>query len=299
MNIQENVELKPFCSYNVGGPARYYAEPTSAKDVAELVTHFHSINAKLFFLGKGSNILVSDKGFDGAVINLSSMKTISIEGTKLTVEAGAQLTRTVMKVVQEGLAGMQDLAGIPGTVGGGVLMNAGAYGQTISDTITSVTWLDCTTHEIKTSAKEELMFGYRTSSFRNKKRVILSAQFDLTEGNAETLREQVLVTQDKRRSMQPLNYPSCGSVFKRPEGNYAGALIEAAGLKGMREGGAQVSEKHANFIINSGGATAEDIRKCISEVRSAVHDHSGILLTPEVIFVGEFDTDMFTITEIE
>lgn len=298
MEIRENVELKKHCSYGVGGPARYYAEPTSTSELSELITEFHEKDIPLFILGKGSNILMSDAGFDGAVINLSEMKEISISENTVTAQAGALLTKTVMKAVTLGLAGMEDLAGIPGTVGGGVLMNAGAYSQTISDTLVSVTWLDMESGEIITSPKEELTFSYRTSSFKNRSAVILSAQFSLTEGDPAALRETVMAIQEKRRAMQPLNFPSCGSVFKRPPGNYAGALIEAAGLKGFSVGGAQVSEKHANFIINQNHATAEDIRSCISEVRKAVHGHSGILLEPEVIFIGKFEHEIYTAEEI-
>lgn len=299
MQILEQIELKKYCSYNVGGNARYYVEPTTIDETVEAVNHFRNLNVPIFFLGKGSNLLISDKGFDGCVINLSQLKTVTLENGSLYSEAGVQLTKMVMFAVSEGWAGMEDLAGIPGSLGGGVVMNAGAYSQTISDTLESVTWLDRDTGDVVTSSKDELFFSYRTSTFRNSNKVVLAARFKLIEGDAEKLRETVMAIQEKRRAMQPLNFPSCGSVFKRPPGNYAGALIEAAGLKGMRVGGAQVSEKHANFIINTGGAAAEDIRQCISEVRKAVHGHSGILLEPEVIFVGEFDYKLYSAEEID
>ncbi len=226
------------------------------------------------------------------MINLNS---IDISDTLLRVGAGALLSKTVMKTVTSGLSGMEDLAGIPGSIGGGVLMNAGAYGQTISDQLNSVTWYDIDRNQMHWTLKDELSFGYRTSSFKQKNAVILEASFKLIPGDATQLREKVLATQDKRRTSQPLNYPSCGSVFKRPEGNYAGALIEAAGLKGYRVGDAEVSVKHANFILNRGSATAEEIHSCISDVRRKVYENSGILLEPEVIFVGEFQTEMFAI----
>lgn len=295
MNIYENVELKKFTSYNVGGFARFYAEPSTVEDLAELAAYFHTNGISLFFLGRGSNLLVSDSGFDGAVINTINLSHIDISENILRVGAGALLSKTVMKAVTSGLAGMEDLAGIPGSVGGGVIMNAGAYGQTISDCLTSVTWLDLESGEIRWSPKEELSFGYRTSTFKHRDAVVLETSYKMISGDAVALREKVLATQDKRRTSQPLNYPSCGSVFKRPEGNYAGTLIESAGLKGYRVGDAEVSVKHANFILNRGEATAENIRTCISDVRRKVYEHSGILLEPEVIFVGEFETEMFSV----
>jgi len=291
--IHENFELKRVATYNVGGPARYYCEPTTIEEVQEALTRFEELQVPLFVLGRGSNLLISDKGIDAGVINTINLSSIDINGTNLRVGAGALLTKTVMKAVTAGLAGMEDLAGIPGSVGGGILMNAGAYSQTISEKLTSVTWIDLNDYQLRWSTRDDLTFGYRTSSFKQERAVILEATFKLVEGDATTLREKVLATQEKRRNSQPLNLPSCGSVFKRPEGNYAGGLIEAAGLKGYRVGGAEVSVKHANFIVNRGTATAEDIRTCISDVRRTVFEHSGILLEPEVIFVGEFDSLLF------
>ncbi len=299
MQIDEHKILKPFTSYNVGGEADYYAEPTSIAEIIEVVKLFQAEGIPIFFLGHGSNLLISDKGYRGAVINLMSFDNISIDGEWVTADAGARLTKMIMQAVSEGLGGLEQLAGIPGSVGGGVLMNAGAYSQNISDKIKSVIWLDLTTGEILETPIEELIFGYRTSIFRNLMCVVLQVTFALETGDKVALREKVLEIQERRRNSQPLNFPSCGSVFKRPEGNYAGALIEAAGLKGFSVGGATVSEKHANFIINSGNATAENIRQCISKVRKAVCNQSGILLEPEVIFVGEFDSEIYTIEETE
>jgi len=299
MQIDEQVELRSYTSYNVGGKADYYAEPTTISELQEVVKIFQSQKLPIFFLGHGSNILISDHGVKGAVVNLASLNKITIQGNIVTAQAGARLTKMVMKAVGEGLGGMEQLAGIPGSVGGGVLMNAGAYSQNISDHIKMVTWLNLTNGEVEETYCENLTFGYRTSNFRNDTSVVLETTFELEIGDKISLREKVMEIQERRRNSQPLNFPSCGSVFKRPPGNYAGALIEAAGLKGFSVGGAQVSEKHANFIINSGKATAEDIRRCISKVRRAVHGYSGILLEPEVIFVGKFDTELYTTEEVQ
>ncbi len=286
--IEQNVPLASKTSYKVGGLASYYCKPTSEAEILEALTFQKEQKLALFILGKGSNILVSDSGFDGMVLDLSGFVGIDICKNQMTTLAGTQLTKAVMSVVDAGLQGMEDLAGIPGTVGGGVLMNAGAYSQTISDTLTAVRWLDLDTLSIYESGKEELSFGYRFSSFKEKNSLIISATFMLNRGDKRALKEQVTTIQEKRRSRQPLNYPSCGSVFKRPEGNYAGALIEASNLKGYAIGGAEVSEKHANFIINRGGATANDILSLIRYCRKSVFAKSGILLEPEVILVGSF-----------
>jgi len=295
MEILENIELKRFTSYCTGGPAQFYCEPATIEDVQLAVEEFDSRGVPLFVLGRGSNLLVSDAGLKCGVINTSYLQSIEINDLVLRVGAGALLSKTVMKSVTAGLQGMEDLAGIPGSVGGGVIMNAGAYSQTISDTLTSVTWLNTETRTVHWSTKDDLTFGYRTSSLKKSNCIVLETSFKLAIGDPTQLREKVLATQDKRRSSQPLNFPSCGSVFKRPEGNYAGALIEAAGLKGYRIGDAEVSVKHANFIVNRGNATSEEIRTCISDVRRNVFVHSGILLEPEVIFVGEFQTELFSI----
>ncbi len=286
--IEEYLSLDHKTSYKVGGEARYYCCPTTETELLEALEFQKEKSLALFVLGKGSNILVSDSGFDGIVLDLSSFVGITHKENRLTSLAGTQLTKFVMKSVELGLQGMEDLAGIPGSVGGGVLMNAGAYSQTISDCLESVRWLDLDRLEIFESVKDELEFGYRFSSFKKRKSIILSTTFLLSSGEREKLKEQVMMIQQKRRDKQPLNYPSCGSVFKRPPNNYAGALIEKAGLKGYKIGGAQVSEKHANFIINTGEATAKDIISLISHCQKTVFTDSGILLEPEVILVGNF-----------
>lgn len=288
--IQEQVCLAPFTSYKIGGPARYYCEPTTIAEVQEALALSREKGLELFILGKGSNILVSDDGFDGMVINFSQLKKMTFTGNRLVAEAGIKFSRMIMELVKRGLGGIEKLAGIPGTLGGAIIMNAGAYGPTISEVVESVTWIDRESGELFTSTKEELTFGYRTSSLKDIKGIVLSVEMAFEESDAAALVAEVEAIQEKRKASQPLNFPSCGSVFKRPPGNYAGALIEGSCLKGKRIGGAQVSPKHANFFVNLGGATASDVRALISHCRRHVYidTNAMYLLEPEVIFVGEF-----------
>lgn len=294
--IEENITLAPFTSYKIGGPAKYYCEPNSVEELSNAYRFAAAQSLKTFVLGKGSNLLVSDKGFDGLVINMSKLKAMKIEGNRVTAEAGIKFSLMIMKAVAAGLAGIEKLAGIPGTLGGAVIMNAGAYGPTISEVIDSVTWIDTESGRLLTSRKDELEFGYRWSSLKGKPAVVVSAEMLFESGDAKALQAEVTAIQEKRKKSQPLTFPSCGSVFKRPEGNYAGALIESSCLKGVAIGGAEVSEKHANFIINKGGATAENVRTLISKCRERVYydSHTKYLLEPEVIFVGEFEQELWS-----
>ncbi len=291
--IEQNVLLASHTSYKVGGPADYYCKPTSEEEVVEVYAFVKEKSLPLFILGRGSNLLVSDKGYRGVVLDTTALNKTTIDDTTLTVMAGASLTKTVVQAVRHNLAGMEELAGIPGTVGGGVMMNAGAYGQTISDRLVSIRWLPEGSDRVIESSKEELEFGYRYSSFKKSGGLIISATFELEKALTEDLLETIETIQAKRSKSQPLTYPSCGSVFKRPPNNYAGALIEKADLKGTNIGGAEVSEKHANFIINRGGATAKDIRSLINLCRERVYEVSGILLESEVIPLGEFEDSLW------
>lgn len=294
--IQEDVLLAPFTSYKIGGKARYYCEPTSISEVEQAFAFSREKDLALFILGKGSNILVSDAGFDGLVINFSQLKSMSYDGTTLVAEAGVKFSWMIMDLVKRGLGGIEKLAGIPGTLGGAIIMNAGAYGPTVSEVVKAVTWLDRKSGLVTRSTVDELTFGYRTSSLKEKNAVVLSVEMTFQEMDAKNLHAEVEAIQEKRKKSQPLNYPSCGSVFKRPPGNYAGALIESSCLKGKTIGGAQISKKHANFIINTGAATAEDVRSLISHCRESVYfdTHTKYLLEPEVIFVGTFITPIWS-----
>jgi UDP-N-acetylmuramate dehydrogenase len=293
MKIEENITIGNLTSYKIGGVAKKYVEVCDESDIVGALEYAKEHEIAFFILGKGSNILVSDHGFDGLVIDMKSYNKVSINSNTLTVCGGALLTKVVVSTINCGLSGMEKLAGIPGTIGGGVVMNAGAYGQTISDNLISVTSIDCETLKIINRSKDELAFGYRTSLFKEVREVVLSAKFQLSNGDTALLKEEIAIIQKMRRDKQPLESPSCGSVFKRPEGNYAGALIEQAGLKGRKFGGVEVSAKHSNFIINSRGGRAEHVRRAISSIRKEVYEKSGILLVPEVIFVGKFSSSIW------
>lgn len=294
--IQEYIALAPFTSYKIGGKARYYCEPTSIEAVQKALDFSREKELDLFILGRGSNILISDMGFDGLVINLTQLKKMSYTGATLVAEAGVKFSRMIMELVKQGLGGIEKLAGIPGTLGGAIIMNAGAYGTTISEVVKSVTWIDRESGEIRTSTGDELAFGYRTSWLKENKGIVLSVEMSFQEQEPAKLVAEVEAIQEKRKQSQPLNFPSCGSVFKRPPGNYAGALIEASCLKGKTIGGAQISTKHANFIINLGGAVAKDVRALISHCRKNVYydSHTKYLLEPEVIFVGNFEEPLWS-----
>jgi UDP-N-acetylmuramate dehydrogenase len=267
----------------VGGPADFYIEPADKKDLISIIEYFRAHHYSWFMLGRGSNVLVSDEGIRGAVINVeNALSDIRLENSKVYAEAGVRLTKFVDYCIQNGLAGVEMLAGIPGTIGGAVAMNAGAHGGEIADYLMDVEII----HDgmVQRIQKEEGSFAYRHSRFAAD--VVLGASFKLTHGDKEKLsairRECIL----KRNETQPLEYPNLGSMFKNPPNTFAAKLIEQAGLKGKRAGDAQVSEKHANFIVNLGNAKATDIVKLIDLVKRTVYQNSGLMLELEVKMVG-------------
>jgi UDP-N-acetylmuramate dehydrogenase len=253
----------------------------------------------VFILGNGSNLLVSDSGIDALVVNLSAnFSEIHWDdsGAAASVSGGFPLNGLTLAAAERGRAGIEGLAGIPGTVGGAVVMNAGAFDTEVARTLRSARVLRVPQLAVEDVPAGDLALGYRSSAIKGTPDVVLSAFFEFEPADAAQImssREQIL---NRRREKQPLNYPSCGSLFKRPPGNYAGTLIESCGLKGFRVGGAMVSEKHANFIINADNAKADDVRGVIRRVQKAVYENSGILLEPEVIFVGEFGEPLFVPT---
>lgn len=293
-------ESEPLChktSFRIGGIARYYCSPCSDAQVAEALRVCHEMNLEPFVMGNGTNLLVSDSGWNGMVICIGGgceEPQMRWEDEIVEVWAGAALTVVVKEAVSRSLAGMEDLSGIPGTVGGAVVMNAGAFSQSIADTLESVTLFDCTKGTVNRISAEKLALGYRTSALRSTGNIVLSARFRLVpQPDLHALELRRLEILERRRTKQPLDFPNCGSVFKRPPGGFAGTLIEQCGLKGFSCGGAQVSEKHANFIINRGGATAEEVRSLIRHIQERVYVQCSVLLEPEVIFAGEFDTPLF------
>ncbi|GBU20842.1 UDP-N-acetylenolpyruvoylglucosamine reductase [Fibrobacteres bacterium R8-0-B4] len=294
LKIVEHVRLADKTSYRIGGPARFYAEPRSEGEVAEACRFAADKGVPLFVLGKGSNVLISDAGFSGLAVNLSKyFSAQSWDKTTAFVLSGTPLDDLAAEAVERGCTGIELLSGIPGTVGGAVVMNAGAFDADISKTLRCVRVFKASTHIIETIPAKDLNLGYRTSSLKGGGDVILSATFDFTSGDTAQLKSSRDDVITKRRAKQPVDSPSCGSVFKRPPDGFAGTLIELCGLKGFRVGMAEVSEKHANFIINTGSAKAEDVRAVIKHVQKTVFEKQGVLLEPEVIFLGEFKEPLY------
>lgn len=288
LSIRENVPLAPLISFKVGGPARWFCEPATAADFAESMAWAKERGLRTFVLGKGTNLVFSDRGFPGLVIYTGrSFTHIVWEGNRVTAQAGALLHSVVTQSVGKGMAGIQNLAGIPGTMGGGTYINAGAFGQELKDVIAKVV---STTREGRLIERNnaECGFAYRHSKFFDLDEIILETTLDLAPGDTDALQAEMRETLRKRKEKQPLHLPNAGSMFKRPPGRFAGTLIEQAGLKGFRIGGAMISEKHANFTVNAGGATAQDIHDLSSEVIRRVEEQSGVTLEREVIFIGEF-----------
>ena len=274
-------------TFRVGGRASLYVRVASSDELIQVINTAKSTSTDFFLIGNGSNLLVSDEGFDGIIIELGeSMSEINVCGNKLTCEAGALLGRISSVAAKNALEGLEFASGIPGTLGGGLAMNAGAYGGELATVVETVCVLDPSGMSIETYEASELNFGYRQSRIKSEGLIVILATLNLKAGDEETIRERMAEYSRRRRDKQPLEYASAGSTFKRPEGQYAGALIEAAGLKGLTVGGAEVSRKHAGFVINKGGATAKDIYELIGIVQKRVLNNSGILLEPEVIMLG-------------
>jgi len=262
-----NEKVSNYTTYRVGGKARAIVYPKGLEELIELVRILTSRNIKYFVLGNGSNVLFSDNLYDGIIIKLDNFNKISIDGNVVEVEAGYPLVRLSNEVAKLGLAGLEFANGIPGTVGGAVFMNAGAYGEDMSNIVTSVKILTSNLQIIELSNKE-MEFSYRTSYLqKHLDYICLSATLKLTNGDKEELQEIITKRREKRKESQPLTYPSAGSVFRNPEGMYAGKMIEDMGLKGFSIGKAEVSMKHANFIINKGNAKASDIKRIIDIIK--------------------------------
>jgi UDP-N-acetylmuramate dehydrogenase len=281
--IAINEPMAKYTSMRVGGPADYYLEPADKLDLVEIIRYFQKNNFPYLMLGRGSNLLFSDVGLRGAAINLEAcLSTVRLEGDLVIAEAGVHMAKFVDFSIQKSLAGVEMLAGIPGSVGGAIVMNAGAHGGEISDHLIEVEVLR--NGEIQIVKREDAHFAYRQSGFAHD--IVLSASFRLPKGDKEELmarrREMIL----KRNVTQPLSLPNSGSMFKNPPGNHAAKLIEQAGLKGKRVGNAQISAKHANFIVNLGGAKASDILTLVDLARRTVYQNAGVLLELEVKFIG-------------
>lgn len=280
--------MKAHTTFRVGGPADYFVIPECAEEVAAVVRLCKEQEVPYYIEGNGSNLLVGDKGVRGVVIQIfKAMSAITVEGRVITAQAGASLAQIANTALANALTGFEFAAGIPGTLGGAVVMNAGAYGGEMKDVLISAKVLTEEGEVLELSAAE-LELGYRTSIISRKNYIVLEAKIALQKGNAEEIKAYMNELRGRRMEKQPLEYPSAGSTFKRPEGYFAGKLIQDAGLKGFTVGGAQVSEKHSGFVINKGDATAADIVSLMEQVTELVKKDSGVTLEPEVKRIGEF-----------
>lgn len=285
-DIKIDEKLSSYVNFKVGGPADILLIPKSKEQVIKSVEVCKENKIPFYLIGNGSNILVRDGGFRGVVISLKEVNTIIVDGDKIEAECGAMLKAVSDKAMENSLTGFEFACGIPGTIGGAVFMNAGAYDGEIAHVIESVEIIDEECNIVRLSNKD-LDFGYRSSIVMKKGYTVLSAVFKLEKGQVKTIKELVDDLTNKRESKQPLEYPSAGSTFKRPTGYFAGKLIQDAGLKGYSIGGAAVSEKHSGFVINKGNATAKDITDLIKYIQDEVKRQFGVELHPEVRIIGE------------
>lgn len=276
-------------TFRIGGCADYYVQPSSIEELQSLIQFLNKSDIEYCVIGNGSNLLVSDKGIRGVVIQLSDTfdEVEYIDDVTVKVMSGMMLSRLGNKLADKGLAGFEFATGIPGSVGGAVRMNAGAYGGEIKDIIVSADVLDRSGRLISLS-RDELELGYRTSCIAAMDYIVVSAVFRLQKGDTDTIKALIKELAVKRRAKQPLEYPSAGSTFKRPQGFFAAKLIEDAGLKGVSVGGAMVSEKHSGFVVNTGNATAKDVCMLTDMVKDKVKQQSGVDLELEVIKLGDF-----------
>lgn len=284
--VLENAPMSRYTTFRVGGPADVLFLPASVEELRTALAAAKAEGVPVCLIGNGSNLIVRDGGIRGLVIALGEpFSELRVEGAQVWAQAGARLSAVAAAAQRAGLAGLEFASGIPGTLGGGCAMNAGAYGGELKDVLV---WADVLLDgELRRLSRDEMEMGYRSTMPLRRGAIVLSACFELRQDDPETIQERMRDLANRRREKQPLNLPSAGSTFKRPEGHFAGALIEQCGLKGCRIGGAQVSEKHAGFIVNVGDATAADILQLIAHVQAVVQAQTGVLLETEVRVLGE------------
>ena len=280
--------MKRHTTFRIGGPAEIFVMPENFEEVRRILAICKEEDLPYFILGNGSNLLVSDKGYQGVVVQLDrNLGEVRVEGTEIHASAGALLSTIAVAARRASLTGFEFAGGIPGTLGGAVVMNAGAYGGEMKDVLKKVTVMDQNGKIFEIPA-EKLELGYRTSIIKTAGYIVLDAVISLEKGDIEEIKALTRKLSEQRTSKQPLEYPSAGSTFKRPEGYFAGKLIMDSGLRGYRVGGAQVSEKHCGFVINAGDATAKDVCELMKYVTETVYQKFGVTLEPEVKFLGEF-----------
>lgn len=310
-NVFENEPMSMHTTFRIGGPARYFAIVNSEEDLIKTIKLVREENQEYFVLGNGSNILVSDKGFDGVVLQLSGeFDTIHLSGNNIIAGSGLLLSQVAKTALDNSLTGLEFASGIPGTIGGAIVMNAGAYGSEMKDVVKAarILWLEpdlsskpsaanegeisCDSSGIpyiETLSLDDLKLSYRHSILKERKGIVLDVKLALKPGSKEDIKAVMDDLASKRREKQPLEYPSAGSTFKRPEGYFAAKLIEDAGLKGYKVGTAMVSDKHAGFVVNTGGAKAAEVKQVMDHVVHTVNQSTGITLEPEVILLGDFN----------
>ncbi len=287
VNVKKGESMKNHTSFKIGGPAEYLVIPESFSEIKDVIDLCKSSGVLYTVIGNGSNILVSDDGISGVLIKISSgLSDVKIDKDTIFAEAGVLLSTLSNKAKQESLSGLEFASGIPGTLGGAIVMNAGAYGGEIKDVVKKIGYLDLD-GEIKEISGEDAEFGYRKSIFSESGKIILYAELKLSKGDIKKITDTMTELSQKRKDKQPLNFPSAGSTFKRPEGYFAAKLIEDAGLKGYTVGGAKVSEKHSGFVVNFDNATAEDVKKLMEDVEDKVFEKFGVKLEAEVKFLGK------------
>ena len=280
--------MSRYTTFRVGGEAECIVMVETQEELSRLIPYLNRSGQDYFVLGNGSNLLVGDKGYQGVILKLSKrMQQIRVQDNHIVAGAGALLSQVSVAARDAGLSGLEFAAGIPGTMGGAIVMNAGAYDGEMKQVVKTVRVMD-REGEILTLDNDTMEFGYRTSIIRDRPFIVLGVIMELTMGDKEQISARMEELMALRKSKQPLEYPSAGSTFKRPEGYYAGKLIMDAGLRGYRIGGAQVSEKHCGFVINAGGASAADVKEVIEEVQERVKDRFHVRLEPEIIFLGDF-----------
>lgn len=286
--IKENVYLKDMTTFRTGGKAGLFVEPENISELTEVLKVIKKEHVPYFILGNGSNLLVSDEGYEGVVIRLQGdFLNISHDGFTIYAGAAAMVSKLCITARDSGLTGLEFAYGIPGTVGGAMVMNAGAYDGEMSFVVESVDLLDESLNKV-TLTNAEMLFSYRHSILKEKEMVVLGTKFRLNDGNVSDIDDKMQDFLNRRRTKQPLEFPSAGSTFKRPEGYFAGKLIEDAGLKGFRVGGASVSTKHCGFVVNDQNGTAADVNELMERVKETVFKTSGVTLEPEVIKIGKF-----------
>lgn len=285
IEYRTNEPMHRHTTFKIGGAADVFVLPQTEASFVNTVKKCSELEIPYFIIGNGSNLLVSDSGIEGAVISTARLCNIELSGERISCGAGVPLSAACVKACDCSFSGLEFAYGIPGSVGGALYMNAGAYGGQMSDVFESALCIS-RDGELVTVKKQEMRAGYRSSCFKSDGLTVLSAVFKLALGDKAEIGQRMTELMKRRREKQPLEFPSAGSTFKRPEGYFAGALIEKNGLKGAAVGGACVSEKHAGFIINRGGATERDVRELMEKIRLAVQQADGVCLEPEIIFVG-------------